>query len=159
MLGYQTISPRHDTAGTQHTGRLAFGTQVQTYRWCMTPQQIELPKQIGTTTAAWVPQSCSLPSVEQPLRIKEFDELFASALRGLVRPTPTRLRLILDREAETAARELAARESDCCSFFVFSFVANTVDDEISFEVGVPSEYIAVLDALAARAAARSAVGA
>jgi predicted metalloendopeptidase len=32
--------------------------------------------------AAWVPEACTLPSVEQPLRVAEFDEVFANAVRG-----------------------------------------------------------------------------
>ena len=36
----------------------------------------------------WVSQSCTLPTAEQPLRIAEFDDLFATGLLGLERLTP-----------------------------------------------------------------------
>ncbi|WP_433352534.1 hypothetical protein ACQP25_05150 [Microtetraspora malaysiensis] len=31
----------------------------------------------------WTPAECTLPTEERPLRVAEFDELFASALYGL----------------------------------------------------------------------------
>ena len=34
---------------------------------------------------AWVPEACTLPTVEQPLRVAEFDELFATAVRPVER--------------------------------------------------------------------------
>jgi hypothetical protein len=97
----------------------------------------------------WVPQACALPSVEQPLRVAEFDELFATALRELLRPTATSLRLVLDPSAARTARELTERETACCSFFTFTIT--DVGDELHVEVGVPPVHLAVLDALADRA--------
>jgi hypothetical protein len=41
----------------------------------------------------WVPESCRLPTVEQPLRVAEFDELFASAVTPAERVDRTGLRL------------------------------------------------------------------
>ena len=58
-----------------------------------------------------VPGACTLPTAERPLRLAEFDDLFATALRGQQRLSPTRLRLRLDPVAEQAARDLAVRES------------------------------------------------
>ncbi|WP_245718914.1 hypothetical protein [Micromonospora rhizosphaerae] len=37
----------------------------------------------------WVPEACTLPTAERPLRVAEFDELFATALRGQTRLSPT----------------------------------------------------------------------
>lgn len=99
----------------------------------------------------WVPPACTLPTVEQPLRIAEFDELFTTGLRGLERVTSTRLRLRLDAETETTARELTARETNCCSFFTFDYTPPT-DGELLLKVTMPQAYVAVLDALAVRAA-------
>lgn len=99
----------------------------------------------------WVPDACTLPSVEQPLRAAEFDALFATGLRVVERPTATCLRLVLDRDAEQTARELTAREARCCSFFSFTF--STGSDGLGLQVDVPQRYVAVLDALARRAAA------
>jgi hypothetical protein len=100
---------------------------------------------------AWVPDACTLPTVERPLRLAEFDGLFATGLRGQQRLSPTALRWRLDPDAETTARELTARESSCCSFFTFTFMRD--GDAVRVDVGVPPAQIAVLDALAERAAA------
>lgn len=102
------------------------------------------------STFDWAPDACTLPTVEQPLRIAEFDELFAGSLRGLDRVEPTRLRLRLDAAAEAAARDLTAREASCCSFFTFDLTAG-VDGELTLDVSVPTSYVEVLDALARRA--------
>ena len=40
---------------------------------------------------SWVPIDCTLPTTQQPLRVAEFDTLFATALRRVSRPTPHRL--------------------------------------------------------------------
>lgn len=109
---------------------------------------------MSTKELAWVPQSCTLPTVERPLRLAEFDDLFATALRGVERVGPSRLGLSLDESAEGTARDLTARESSCCSFFDFSFAA-AADGLIRLEVGVPAARVDVLDALAERAASAS----
>jgi len=100
----------------------------------------------------WVPQACTLPTAEQPLRIAEFDDLFATGLRGLARPGPTRLQLRLDASTEAAARDLTARETSCCSFFAFDYIP-APGGELLLDVTVPHAHVDVLDALAVRAAA------
>ncbi|MGB2568970.1 hypothetical protein ACPFP2_11020 [Micromonospora citrea] len=100
----------------------------------------------------WVPVSCTLPTPERPLRVAEFDELFATALRRQERPDPTRLRWTFDPAAEESVRDLTARESGCCGFFTFTLVPAV--DHVEVRVQVPAAQVAVLDALAARAAAR-----
>ncbi|MET9213545.1 MULTISPECIES: hypothetical protein [unclassified Nocardia] len=99
----------------------------------------------------WVPAACTLPTVEQPIRIAEFDRFFAESVRSSNRTGPTRLELVLDVGAEAVARDLAARESSCCSFFTFDF--DTTDTGVVLRVGVPVAYVEVLDAFAARVAA------
>ncbi|GAB4588818.1 hypothetical protein [Nocardia sp. IFM 10818] len=107
----------------------------------------------GDADGAWVAvDACALPTTEQPLRIAEFDALFRDALRGIDRVSPTRLRLDLDAAAETRARELAARESSCCSFFAFGF-AQAGKQLVRMDIDVPPARSEVLDGLAARAAA------
>ena len=96
--------------------------------------------------------ACTLPTVELPLRIAEFDALFSTALTGQTRPSPEVLQWSLDSTAEAAARDLAARETQCCSFFTFSFASE--GDTVKVNVRVPAAQSHVLDALAARAAAR-----
>ena len=99
----------------------------------------------------WVPEACTLPTVDQPLRLKEFDDLFATSLRGLTRVSPTMLRWSLDPAAEGVARDLTARETECCLFFSFTF--SPADDVLTVDVEVPPAQVAVLNALATRAAA------
>ncbi|MEV6392814.1 hypothetical protein [Nocardia xishanensis] len=96
----------------------------------------------------WVPDACTLPTVEQPLRIAEFDRFFAESVRRSDRRARTRLDLLLDPEAEPAGRDLAARESVCCSFFAFTFEAT--DDGPVMRIEVPDTQVEVLAALATR---------
>jgi hypothetical protein len=97
------------------------------------------------------PEECTLPSAERPPRLAEFDDLFATALLGQQRLSPTRLRWRLDPTAERIARDLTARESSCCAFFSFTFTP--ADTAVHLDIDVPATHIDVLDALAARAAA------
>ncbi|MDO3702635.1 hypothetical protein Q3W71_13240 [Micromonospora sp. C28SCA-DRY-2] len=108
-----------------------------------------------TTDDAWVPDACTLPTAERPLRLAEFTEFFRTAVRGVDRPSARHLRLRLDGSArvEQAARDLIARESSCCSFFTFD-LARSGPDALTLEVRVPAAYVEVLDGLAATADAR-----
>jgi hypothetical protein len=101
---------------------------------------------------SWAPQACALPTTERPLRIAEFDDLFARAVRDVVRRDATTVWLNLEPTAEIAAwtADLVVRESGCCSFFTFSLVAT--GGELRLDVTVPAGRVEVLDALAARAA-------
>ncbi len=99
----------------------------------------------------WVPQACTLPTRERPLRVAEFDQLFAMALRSQRRLSPTELRWELDPDAEPLVRDLTARETACCSFF--SFAISPVASGLRLEVRVPASHVEVLDGLAARAGA------
>ncbi len=107
----------------------------------------------GSSELDWAPPACTLPSVEQPLRIAEFDALFASSLRDVQRLAGSRLRLLLDLGSAGAARDLTARESECCSFFTFTLTP--VGGELQVDVEVPAAHVAILDALAERAAAQA----
>ena len=104
----------------------------------------------------WVPEACALPTADQPLRVAEFDALFATAVRPAERVGPTGLRIHLPagEETESTVRELVARETMCCSFF--SFDVRHVPGETELDVRVPESQAAVLDAMGRRAeAARS----
>lgn len=98
-----------------------------------------------------VPDSCTLPTAEQPLRVAEFDTLLASALLAQSRPAPTRLRWRLRPSSAPVARDLAARETECCAFFRFRFEPS--EPALTLEIEVPAARTGVLDGLAARAAA------
>ena len=100
-----------------------------------------------------VPGACTLPAAERPLRLAEFDDLFAMALRGQERLSPTRLRWRLDAAAEQAARDLTRREAECCSFFTFTF--SPAGHAVHLDIDVPPAQAGVLDTLAGMAAARA----
>ena len=104
-------------------------------------------------TESWVPQSCTLPTVEQPLRLAEFDELFASAVLAQERPEPTRVRFSLEPTPAVAstAAGLVMRETGCCSFFTFTMTVDAGGLELDVSVAAP--HTDVLGALADRAAA------
>jgi hypothetical protein len=94
-----------------------------------------------------------LPTVQRPLRLAEFDELFTTALRSVERVARRRVRLELAPEAAVAARaaDLVVRETECCSFFTFTLTAT--GGQVSLEIAVPDGQVAALDALADRAVA------
>ena len=104
------------------------------------------------TDDSWVPDACTLPTDDRPLRLAEFDGLLHDALRGVDRLSAGHLRLRLDGRAEPVARDLIARESDCCSFFTFD-LARPDTDVLTLDIRVPAGRVAVLDALARRATA------
>jgi hypothetical protein len=107
-----------------------------------------------STEPAWVPQACTLPMVEQPLRVAAFDRLFGEAVQGIERVAATRLHLDLRPEPEVAgqAAELAAAETKCCSFFTFTLTMT--GGAVGLDVAVPPAHVGVLDALAERAHGR-----
>ncbi|MFF1868795.1 hypothetical protein [Kitasatospora herbaricolor] len=108
------------------------------------------------TELSWVPTSCTLPTEQQPLRVAEWDELFADRLITSARTDRLRLRLVLAGGAgvEETVRDLAARESGCCSFFTF-IVTPANDDHVQLDVEVDPPREMVLDALQTRTAAEA----
>lgn len=105
-----------------------------------------------TTDDSWVPDACTLPTAERPLRLAEFDQFFTAAVRAVDRPSAQHLRMHLDggAQVEETARDLTARESSCCSFFAFD-IARPGPDSLTLDVRVPAGHVDVLDALAERA--------
>ncbi|MFF0067126.1 hypothetical protein ACFYRC_37635 [Streptomyces sp. NPDC005279] len=103
---------------------------------------------------AWVPQSCTLPTEERPLRVAEWDSLIAKWLTGVARPQPQTLRLELELEdgpgVTDQIRDLAEREGGCCSFFTFAVAPG--ENGIRLDISVDHVHEPVLDALAVRAA-------
>lgn len=113
----------------------------------------------------WVPVDvCTLPTADIPLRVAEFDDLFAAALTDVDQPSPTTLELSLLGPIGLAARvrDLTDRESDCCSFFSFTLTqisrgsgqrAGRRDDaeQLQLDVAVPAVHADVLTAVAQRA--------
>jgi len=107
-----------------------------------------------------VPDACTLPTAEQPLRLAEFDALFAAAVRDVEHVSAGNVRMSLTGPAGLAetVRDLTARETECCSFFTFTVTPRPASDGevLTLEVSVPDAYTDVLDALAERAATASA---
>lgn len=103
----------------------------------------------------WVPGACTLPTVEQPVRRSEFDDLFAGDVLAVFRESPNRIRLVLRPDPATAARaaDLAVKETDCCSFFTFQLAID--DGQVSLAVETAPEHQAVLEAFGARAESRA----
>jgi hypothetical protein len=100
----------------------------------------------------WVPDACTLPTAEQPLRLGEFDDLFATAVDNSQRLSRQHLRLTLTGPADlqTTVQDLASRENECCSFFAFTVVSDA-PGRVVFDIEVPVAHVDVLDALADRA--------
>ena len=112
----------------------------------------------GKPGGAWVDvEACTLPTAERPLRMAEFDDLFATAVRSLDRVGDTHARLLLIGDAELArrTRRLVAAETSCCSFFAFR-VAEVQPGRVALDIEVPPSYVHVLDGLVTRAEALAA---
>ncbi|MEJ3742572.1 hypothetical protein WEI85_04655 [Actinomycetes bacterium KLBMP 9797] len=105
---------------------------------------------------AWVVEACTLPTAERPLRLAEFDDLFATAVRSVdtLAPTHTRMRLAGPAGLAARARDLTAREAECCSFLTFTITPEPAvnGEAMTLDIEVPAAYVDVLHALAARAA-------
>ena len=114
----------------------------------------------------WVPlNACTLPTADRPLRVAEFDDLFATALRAVhPHPSAPQARLVLagDDTLPKRVQQLADAETSCCSFFTFTVIelqdkashAPSASTRLALDIGVPPAHADVLHALVARAAAR-----
>jgi hypothetical protein len=99
-----------------------------------------------TTNLNDVPEACTLPTEQRPLRRAEFDDLFATVV-GRDRVAAGHLRLVLTA-AEAEVRDLTARETECCSFFRFTIAARP--GAVVLDIEVPPVQVAVLDAIESR---------
>ncbi|MEG9227334.1 hypothetical protein [Aeromicrobium sp. Sec7.5] len=111
--------------------------------------------------SVWVPDACTLPPAEQPLRVAEFDALFADALVEVRRCVArgTRATLLLEGPSDLAShvQRLVETESGCCSFFAFETVELAHPDPVrcfvELTVSVPLAHSSVFDGLVSRAVA------
>lgn len=74
-----------------------------------------------------VPDACTLPTDEQPLRVAQLDDLFRDHVVGVDGPEePGGTAVVLhQRGAEglpASIRDLTDREAWCCSFFTFTYL-------------------------------------
>lgn len=91
-----------------------------------------------------------MPTAERPLRLAEFDALFASAVRRVERRgRDVRMHLAGGPGLVERVRDLTERESSCCSFFTFD--VQGTDQGLTLDVSVPYARQEILDALADRA--------
>jgi hypothetical protein len=102
----------------------------------------------------WVPDACTLPTAQQPLRLAEFDALFTASVRGGERLGRRHLRVTLagGEQLADSVQDLADRETQCCSFFTFT-VGTPEPGVVRLDIEVPAGHVDVLDALQARAIA------
>jgi hypothetical protein len=102
------------------------------------------------------PDACTLPTVDRPLRLAEFEDLFASAVREVevLAPTHTRMRLVGVDGLADRVQDLAVRETACCSFFDFA-VTPAAGGTVVLDIEVPVAYVGVLTSLTQRARALS----
>ena len=102
-----------------------------------------------------VTDACTLPTTERPLRLAEFDALFSEAVRSVERHGQrVRMHLTGTPDLRDRVRDLAERESACCSFFTFAI--DGTPGNVTLEISVPPERRDILAALADRAVELSA---
>ncbi|HEX5967043.1 MAG TPA: hypothetical protein VFY88_01095 [Intrasporangium sp.] len=100
-----------------------------------------------------VAEACTLPTAERPTRSAEWGSLFREVL-ATESLGAQRGRLVFHEDAalETRVRDLASKETSCCSFFTFEFGAG-VDaagaGTMTLDVRVPPSQSAVLEAFIA----------
>ena len=97
-------------------------------------------------------EACTLPTADCPLRVADFDALFAAHLRRVERPAATEASLVMVGGPDLVDRvqRLADSESSCCAFFDFTVTERR--DEVVLDVVVPPAYADVLAGLVSRAA-------
>lgn len=95
--------------------------------------------------------ACTMPTTERPLRLAEFDRLFARHVQRVDREMPGHVRLHLTGVpgVRDTVEDLTERESSCCSFFTFTLSEG--DQDLTLDITVPAARQDILDALAIRA--------
>ena len=93
--------------------------------------------------------ACTLPTVDRPLRLAEFDALFALVQSieydGLV----ARMHFSGLPTLHDQIVDLTRRESHCCSFF--DFAVDGTASEVDLGITAPAEHAEIVAALVARA--------
>lgn len=97
-------------------------------------------------------EACTLPTAARPLRVAEFDDLFATTLQAVDHDSDTHARLTLSGDPSLASRtrRLAAAETACCSFFAFD-ITEAQPGQVTLDIEVPPDYADVLAGLLDRA--------
>src|SRR5690349_3383778 len=102
---------------------------------------------------SWVvPEACTLPTAEQPLRVAEFDRLFADHLQGIEQlgAQEVRMSFLGPEGLGVQIEDLADRETGCCSFFDFRVSTVRLEEAdgeaVRLEIRVPAARADVLAA-------------
>ena len=99
--------------------------------------------------------ACTMPTADRPLRLAEFDALFATAVRRVERRgNAVRLHLVGEEGLVARVHDLTEQETSCCSFFTFGIEGT--DRAVTLDITVPPPRQEILDALAERAREMSA---
>ena len=102
---------------------------------------------------------CTLPTAARPLRVTEFDGLFAGQLAAPRWISQHRVEFTLAGvdDLYDQVSDLVARETACCSFFDFSITRLTQETGqgpvLALRAGVPASRHDVLEALTSQAVA------
>jgi len=97
-----------------------------------------------TTTA------CTMPTIDRPTRVAEFDALFAEHATSVEREGElARIHLKGPESLRARVQDLTDRETSCCSFFTFTL--SGAGTELILEIAVPPARREVLDSLVDRA--------
>jgi Cd2+/Zn2+-exporting ATPase len=100
-----------------------------------------------STPVAHPPSGCTLDAAALIEREDEFRKLFVRALQSVERPDARSARLVLDIACEAQARDLFAREQECCS--LFEFTVAVIGEALVVDVRVPTDSEAALSFLLA----------
>ncbi|WP_091023212.1 hypothetical protein [Nocardioides szechwanensis] len=94
--------------------------------------------------------ACTLPTLERPLRLSEFDALFRESLTSVEQHGDVAVLHLTGRPGlVTRIHDLTDREADCCTFF--GFEVEGTDDDLALRITVTPERADVLTALVTRA--------
>jgi len=93
---------------------------------------------------------CTLHPNEYAGRLEDFRQGVFTHLRGMERPEPTRLRLLLAGDVDPeAVRALLVREQECCAFLTFTITPG--DGQLLADLQVPAEAAPAVDGMASLA--------
>jgi hypothetical protein len=94
--------------------------------------------------------ACTMPTIDRPTRVAEFDVLFAEHATSVEREGDVaRVHLRGPGSLRARVQDLTDRETSCCSFFTFTL--SGTDTEYIHDIAVPPARPAVLDSKTARA--------
>lgn len=94
------------------------------------------------------PIACSLHPNDFAGRLDDFRHGVFAHLRGMRRPEPSRLRLILAADAGVErVRDLLVREQACCAFLTFTVTSDSDGGRILADLEVPPEAGPALDGI------------